>query len=93
MSEQVFALFLSGNGLPGRLGCKHFSNGDVMTCSHCQRTLTEGLKHLLHTVFTAEQLERIPAARLPKIIGALVRLILERGLKKDETKNGEQGNG
>ena len=90
LSEQAFALFLSEHGLPGRLGCKHFSDGDITTCSHCQKILAEGLWHLVNLVFTKEQLKKIGTERLPKIIGALVSAVIARGSKQEL---GERDNG
>jgi len=90
LSEQAFALFLSEHGLPAKLGCRHFGNGDITTCSHCQKILAEGLWHLVNLVFTKEQLKKIGTERLPKIIGALVSAVIARGSKQEL---GERDNG
>ena len=52
----------------------------------------EGLEHLKKLSFTPEQLEKIPVEIIPRLIGMLVSLVLNRGLEKKK-KNGQKGNG
>jgi len=88
LSANALAEFLTGQGLPQRLGCRHFGNGDVSTCSHCGQIVRELVDYLLQRFFTVQQLEAIKDHQRPRLVSAIIEAVLARSNGREGKRDG-----